>query len=161
MSNDVNIGAGVKYFVGGMVVLLIIVKPGVLTGIANGISEQPVQPQVVQNEDNFRQFDHILSRFEELALRLSERPSEIEERRLPPQNQTSHTPEKVAAFEAALEAQRQKELEVQYNGNDPIVRQRVGLGPKLTTIEEFDYPGEEIVTIEKFDKVFNQQYKLQ
>lgn len=160
MSDTANMGAGVKYFVAGMVVLLIVVKPGILIGIANGIDDRPSEPEVVDNQDNFRQLDHLLARFEELILRNQTTPDSndgyITEKPLPPQSQAAvHSDEKVAAFNAALEAQRQKELEVQYSGNDPIVRQRVGLGPKLTTIEEFDYPGEEIVSIEKFDKVFN------
>lgn len=159
MSDSANIGAGVKYFVAGMLVLLVIVKPKILTGIANGIEDQPIQTAAVSEDDpSYRQFDHIISRIEELIARTGSTADGIQERVLPPQTQEQHTPEKVAAFEAALAEQRQKELEVQYSGNDPIVRQRVGLGPKLTTIEEFDYPGEEIVSIEKFDQAFKQNF---
>lgn len=160
MSDSANMGAGVKYFVAGMLVLLVIVKPKILTGIANGIEDQPIQPVAVSEDDpSFRKFEHIITRIEELIARTGSTTEVVQEQVLPPQNEVTHPSDKVAAFEAALAEQRQKELEVQYSGDDPIVRQRVGLNPKrLTTIEEFDYPGEEIVSIEKFDQAFKQNF---
>lgn len=157
-----------KMFVMGMVVTILVMKPSVgvafVTAISNGISTvanamheptvRPEPPIVIQNNDDEFKVK-ILSLFDKLFERLDkkEEPKEeiISSGPLAPVDTPVISP-KEAAFNYALTEQAILERHERYSGEDPIVRKRLNLPPKLKSIDQFEYKDE--VSTATFDKEF-------
>lgn len=176
-NNENNI---IKYFIGGMVIMALIMKPQILAGVANALasaSSDPYQrhqsqyyPYPVQNTpptafsqvrtetevvkesivdwDAREQIELIMNRMEALISKIDGRPMTVPTT-VPKAIAKNHHPNKVAAFEAALREQAILEKRAQYHGDDPIVRERMGLSPKrLVNIEDFEWNGQIVGKVE-------------
>ena len=160
-----------KMFLTGMVVTILVMKPSVgvafVTAISNGIStvagamQEPTvrhePPVVVQaNDDEFKV--KILSLFDKLFERLDKKEEPKEEfitsgPLAPIDTPVVVTPSsKEVAYNQALAEQAILERHEQYTGEDPIVRKRLNLPPKLKSIDQFEYKDE--VSAATFDKEF-------
>lgn len=165
----------IKYFVGGMIIMALIMKPQILAGVANALasanatsypqqqqvyhypiqqSSQParVETQVVRESivdwDAREQIELIMNRVEALIAKVDGRPVNVPTT-VPKAIAKNHHPDKVSAFEAALREQAILEKRAQYYGDDPIVRERMGLNPKrLVNIEDFQWNGEVVGKVE-------------
>lgn len=168
---------GVKSFMIGMFIMLVIIKPQVLAGIAQGINIAFSQPTNPSYQRGAIVFEDSLSSNEQpldpIQMRLLERIGELEGKLNQPlpntdvvastnvsPTQAQHSPAKVAAFQKALQEQEVLERFVKYSGNDPVVRSRMGLPPvRITTIEEFDFEGDDTISVSKFEQLFNARFK--
>ena len=160
-----------KMFLTGMVVTILVMKPSVgvafVTAISNGIStvagamQEPTvrhePPVVVQaNDDEFKV--KILSLFDKLFERLDKKEEPKEEfitsgPLAPIDTPVVVTPSsKEVAYNQALAEQAILERHERYTGEDPIVRKRLNLPPKLKSIDQFEYKDE--VSAATFDKEF-------
>lgn len=164
-----------KMFVIGMVVTVLVMKPSVgvafVSAISNGISTvasamheptvRPEPPVVIQNnEDEFKV--KILSLFDKLFERLDKKEEPKEEPKeevitsgplAPVDTPVVVTPSsKEVAYNQALAEQAILERHERYTGEDPIVRKRLNLPPKLKSIDQFEYKDE--VSAATFDKEF-------
>lgn len=170
----------VKSFVIGMFIMLVIIKPQVLAGIAQGLSiafSSPATPSLQRGgivfEDSLNPNEQPL---DPIQMRLLERVGELEGRlNQPPPAElvattatppsapsipSQHSAAKITAYQKALQEQEVLERFVKYSGDDPIVRERMGLSPvRITTIEEFDFEGDDIISVSKFEQLFNARFK--
>lgn len=170
----------IKYFIGGMVIMALIMKPQILAGVANALASASADPyrtqagqyypypvqntppvnntpvrvetQVVKESivdwDAREQIELIMNRVEALISKVDGRPMHVPTT-VPKAIAKNHHPDKVAAFEAALREQAILEKRAQYHGDDPIVRQRMGLSPKrLVNIEDFEWNGQIVGKVE-------------
>jgi hypothetical protein len=173
-NGDSNI---IKYFIGGMVIMALIMKPQILAGVANALAaatEQPTQNQMFhQYPPNYSQYNQppvrietevvkesivdwdareqielIMNRMEALIAKVDGRPLHVSTT-VPKAIAKNHPADKVTAFEAALREQAILEKRAQYYGDDPIVRERMGLSPKrLVNIEDFEWDGKVVGKVE-------------
>lgn len=169
-----------KYFFIGMFVMLVVMKPQVLAGIAQGLSNafnQPQYPYPVERgrvipqdslDDNERLLGsndlQLLEKYNELSTKLNQPTQPVHSN--PSANHTTapipvvHSPAKVAAFQKALVEQEVLERFVNYSGEDPVVRARLGLKPtRITTIEKFEFEGEDTYSASSFNKLFSSRFK--
>lgn len=172
-----------KYFFIGMFVMLIVMKPQVLAGIAQGLANafnQPQYPYPVERgrvipqdslDDNERLLGagdlQLLEKYNELSTKLNQPTQPVHSN--PVVNHTVytattspvvHSPAKVAAYQKALVEQEVLERFVNYSGDDPTVRARLGLNPiRITTIEKFEFEGEDTYNVGSFNKLFSTRFK--
>ena len=167
----------IKYFIGGMVIMALIMKPQILAGVANALAaatEQPNQQQMIYQYpqgynpypqspvrietevvkesivdwDAREQIELIMNRMEALIAKVNGQPSYVPTT-VPKAIAKNHPADKVTAFEAALREQAILEKRAQYYGDDPIVRERMGLNPKrLVNIEDFQWDGKVVGKVE-------------
>lgn len=164
-----------KYFFIGMFVMLVVIKPQVLAGIAQGLANafnQPQYPYPVERgsvvlEDSLNPNERLMGPGD---LQLLEKYNELSNRVNQPSTQpgqvstitstTTHSPAKVAAYQKALIEQEVLERFVNYSGDDPVVRDRLGLKPtRITTIEKFEFEGEDTYSASSFNKLFSSRFK--
>lgn len=177
-----------KHVLGGMLLMLVLLRPQVLADIATSVSlafQPPVDKGSTQlsesgdyNHDTLlpgeERLDWIQLRTLEALERLSEdkdpvrRKDEADmsstsyfptERPLDNRSTTNISAKKRAAYERALIEQEILEKHVNYFGDDPIVRKRLNLPPKIKSIEDFNYEGEDEVALNEFDRLFNSKFK--
>lgn len=176
-----------KHVLGGMFLMLVLLRPQVLADIATSVSlafQPPVErgnTQVASISDyghdtvlpGEEKLDWIQLRTLEALERLSEGKSPARHRDDVDMSSTSYFPierplnsdpsavsaKKRAAYERALMEQEILEKHVNYFGDDPIVRKRLNLPPKLKSINDFDFEGEDEVTLNDFDRLFNSKFK--
>jgi hypothetical protein len=144
----------------GMAVMLLVLKPEIGFAIVNGVSvgvqgiadsfekesdnEIVVVEDVVENNDATALIlDQLLQEFKSLK---DKSPQIIIEER------ESSLLSKHQAYNDALEKQYILEKKAIYHGNDPIVRHRLNLPPKLPSFEQWN------PTAESFDKEFNAKF---
>jgi hypothetical protein len=167
----------IKYFIGGMVIMALIMKPQILAGVANALAaatEQPNQQQMIYQYpqgynqypqspvrietevvkesivdwDAREQIELIMNRMEALIAKVNGQPSYVPTT-VPKAIAKNYPTDKVTAFEAALREQAILEKRAQYYGDDPIVRERMGLSPKrLVNIEDFQWDGKVVGKVE-------------
>ena len=160
-----------RYFFIGMFVMLVVVKPQVLAGIAQGIAnafDQPRYPYPTERgnvvmEDSLNGNERVMGQGDMLLL---EKYNELSNKVNQANNNTTsfhtsgHSPAKVAAFQKALTEQEILERFVNYTGEDPIVRKRMGLNPvRITTIDQFEYEGDDTYSVNSFNNLFNTRFK--
>lgn len=142
----------------GMAVMLLVLKPeiglAIVTGVSVGVqgiaesfqkdSDNEIVENVVENNDATALIlDQLLQEFKSLK---DKSPQIIIEER------ESSLLSKHQAYNDALEKQYILEKKAIYHGNDPIVRHRLNLPPKLPSFEQWN------PTAESFDKEFNAKF---
>jgi len=160
-----------RYFFIGMFVMLIVIKPQVLAGVAQGIAnafDQPRYPYPTERgnvvmEDSLNSNERVagqgdmwlLEKYNELSKNVNQANSNTTS-----SQPSGHSLAKVAAFQKALNEQEILERFVNYTGDDPIVRKRLGLSPvRITTIEQFEYGGDDTYSVNSFNNLFNTRFK--
>ena len=129
----------------GMFFMVLIMRPGVVTGDA---PNRPVQQEVRQAEparaSDINDLSKIMSMFELLIDKLDRKdapaPAPVVDRR---------EQEEDRAVERVTTRQQAQEDMVRYHGTDPLVRQRLGLGPRVSN---------DRVTAEQFDRQFERRF---
>lgn len=153
-------GSPVKMLLAGMAVMLLVLKPevgaAIVISFVNGaqhIAEalNNKTEKIEKEEENILEnnnavsliLDEILQEFKSLK----DKPTQvmIEEREV-------SILSKKQSYTRALEEQEIREKLVAYHGDDPIVRNRLNLPPKLPSFEQWN------PTVEMFDKEFNAKF---
>ena len=131
----------------GMFFMVLIMRPGIVTG---DIPNRPAQQEVRQAEpartSDINDLSKIMSMFELLIDKLDRKdapapaPAPVVEQR---------DRDEERATERAVVRQQAQEEAVRYQGNDHYVRQRLGLGPRVSN---------DRVTAEQFDRQFERRF---
>jgi hypothetical protein len=131
----------------GMFFMVLIMRPGVVTGDA---PNRPVQQEVRQAQaepartSDIDNLSKVVSMFELLIEKLDRKdppaPAPVVDRR---------EQEEDRAVERVTTRQQAQEDMVRYHGTDPLVRQRLGLGPRVSN---------DRVTAEQFDRQFERRF---
>lgn len=125
----------------GMFFMVLIMRPGVVTG---DVPNRPVQQEARQAEpvhsSDIDNLSKVVSMFELLIEKLDRKdapaPAPVVDRR-EQEEERSNT-------RAMIRQQAQEEM-ARYEGNDSLVRQRLGLQPKIST---------DRVTVQEFDRLY-------
>lgn len=125
----------------GMFFMVLIMRPGVVTGDA---PNRPTQQSEPARTSDINDLSKIMSMFELLIDKLDRKdapaPAPVVEQR---------DREEERATERAVVRQQAQEEAVRYQGNDPLVRQRLGLGPRVSN---------DRVTAEQFDRQYERRF---
>lgn len=182
-----------KHVLGGMFLMLVLLRPQVLADIATSVSmafQPPNQntPHQTSSNVSYGQNGHDMllpgeEKIDWIQLRMANAPDQLTQPREPSTSSnnkqysnvedrsTSYFPlerpldnsgvssKKQAAYERALLEQEILEKHVNYFGDDPVVRKRLNLPPKIKSIDDFDYEGEDNVAVSEFDRLFNSKFK--
>jgi hypothetical protein len=150
--------SSVKMLGVGMAVMLLVLKPEIGLAIVNGVSVG-VQgiAESFQNESDKEPEENILEKNDATALILDQLLQEIRSSRdKPPQiiieEREVSLSSKQQSYGRALEEQNILEKKAIYHGDDPIVRRRLNLPPKLPSFEQWN------PTADNFDKEFNAKF---
>ena len=149
-------GSPVKMMCVGMAVMLLVLKPEVGAAIANSfvIGAQNIAEAFNNNETTE---DNVLEKNDATALILDQLLQEIRSSRdKSPQiiieEREVSLSSKQQAYGRALEEQDILERKAIYHGDDPIVRRRLNLPPKLPSFEQWN------PTADIFDREFNAKF---
>lgn len=150
--------SSVKMLGVGMAVMLLVLKPEIGLAIVNGVSVG-VQgiAESFQNESHKEPEENILEKNDATALILDQLLQEIRSSRdKSPQiiieEREVSLVSKQQSYGRALEEQNILEKKAIYHGDDPIVRKRLNLPPKLPSFEQWN------PTADNFDKEFNAKF---
>ena len=150
--------SSVKMLGVGMAVMLLVLKPEIGLAIVNGVSVG-VQgiAESFQKESDKEPEENILEKNDATALILDQLLQEIRSSRdKPPQiiieEREVSLSSKQQSYGRALEEQNILEKKAIYHGDDPIVRRRLNLPPKLPSFEQWN------PTADNFDKEFNAKF---
>jgi hypothetical protein len=150
--------SSVKMLGVGMAVMLLVLKPEIGLAIVNGVSVG-VQgiAESFQKESDKEPEENILEKNDATALILDQLLQEIRySKDKPPQiiieEREVSLVSKQQSYSRALEEQDVLEKKAIYHGDDPIVRRRLNLPPKLPSFEQWN------PTADIFDKEFNAKF---
>ncbi len=150
--------SSVKMLGVGMAVMLLVLKPEIGLAIVNGVSVG-VQgiAESFQKESDKEPEENILEKNDATALILDQLLQEIRySKDKPPQiiieEREVSLVSKQQSYSRALEEQDVLEKKAIYHGDDPIVRKRLNLPPKLPSFEQWN------PTADIFDKEFNAKF---
>lgn len=154
-------------FFAGMFITMLVIKPGFGTAILESMGnvtgaafattvpryEQPVPQPIVREEVIIEEVSEKPDRLNELIAAITtlvERVDRIEQGFNKPTDMPKT--EKEAAYQKALQTQTELERKAGYDGNDPYVRSRHGLPPKVPPFDLFMVNGE--MDTQQFDRAF-------
>ena len=146
--------SSVKMLGVGMAVMLLVLKPEIGLAIVNGVSvgvqgiaesfqKEPEENILEKNDATALILDQLLQEFR--SSRDKSPQIIIEEREV-------SLSSKQQSYGRALEEQDVLEKKAIYHGDDPIVRRRLNLPPKLPSFEQWN------PTTDNFDKEFNAKF---
>jgi len=146
--------SSVKMLGVGMAVMLLVLKPEIGLAIVNGVSvgvqgiaesfqKEPEENILEKNDATALILDQLLQEFR--SSRDKSPQIIIEEREV-------SLSSKQQSYGRALEEQDVLEKKAIYHGDDPIVRRRLNLPPKLPSFEQWN------PTADNFDKEFNAKF---
>ena len=146
--------SSVKMLGVGMAVMLLVLKPEIGLAIVNGVS---VGVQGIAESFQKEPEENILEKNDATALILDQLLQEIRSSRdKSPQiiieEREVSLSSKQQSYGRALEEQDVLEKKAIYHGDDPIVRRRLNLPPKLPSFEQWN------PTADNFDKEFNAKF---
>ena len=150
--------SSVKMLGVGMAVMLLVLKPEIGLAIVNGVSVG-VQgiAESFQNESDKEPEENILEKNDATGLILDQllqefRSSRDKSPQIIIEEREVSLSSKQQAYNRALEEQDVLEKKSIYHGDDPIVRRRLNLPPKLPSFEQWN------PTADIFDKEFNAKF---
>jgi len=150
--------SSVKMLGVGMAVMLLVLKPEIGLAIVNGVSVG-VQgiAESFQKESDKEPEENILEKNDATALILDQllqefRSSRDKSPQIIIEEREISLSSKQQSYGRALEEQDVLEKKAIYHGDDPIVRKRLNLPPKLPSFEQWN------PTADIFDKEFNAKF---
>jgi len=150
--------SSVKMLGVGMAVMLLVLKPEIGLAIVNGVSVG-VQgiAESFQKESDKEPEENILEKNDATALILDQllqefRSSRDKSPQIIIEEREVSSSSKQQSYNRALEEQDVLEKKAIYHGDDPIVRRRLNLPPKLPSFEQWN------PTADNFDKEFNAKF---
>ena len=117
-------------------------------------SEPPKQEVVIEEIDPTRMLDERDQKFMSLFDRILERLDRLEAKPAPAPEPVVDP--KIQQYREALDHQGQIEREHGYYGDDPLIRKRLGLPPKLPSFEEFSNSVE--MDVDRFDRTYKSKF---
>lgn len=128
----------------GMFFMVLIMRPGVVTGdVPNRPAQQETrQAEVVRSDIN--DLSKVISMFELLIEKIDRKDAPAP---APVVNQREQDEDRTV--ERAVSRQQAQEDMVRYHGTDPLVRQRLGLAPRVSA---------DRVTAEQFDRQYERRF---
>jgi hypothetical protein len=121
----------------GMFFMVLIMRPGVVTG---DVPNRPVQQSEPVRTPDVTDLSKVVSMFEMLIDKMEHKDTPN-----PTPTLTIREQEEDRSNTRAITRQDAQEEMTRYNGNDPVVRQRLGLQPKVNT---------DRVTVQEFDRLY-------
>jgi len=153
-----KMASSVKMLGVGMAVMLLVLKPEIGLAIVNGVSVG-VQgiAESFQKESDKEPEENILEKNDATALILDQllqefRSSRDKSPQIIIEEREVSSSSKQQSYNRALEEQDVLEKKAIYHGDDPIVRRRLNLPPKLPSFEQWN------PTADNFDKEFNAKF---
>ena len=150
--------SSVKMLGVGMAVMLLVLKPEIGLAIVNGVSVG-VQgiAESFQKESDKEPEENILEKNDATALILDQllqefRSSRDKSPQIIIEEREVSLSSKQQSYNRALEEQDVLEKKAIYHGDDPIVRRRLNLPPKLPSFEQWN------PTADNFDREFNAKF---
>ena len=150
--------SSVKMLGVGMAVMLLVLKPEIGLAIVNGVSVggQGIA-ESFQKESDKEPEENILEKNDATALILDQllqefRSSKDKSPQIIIEEREVSLSSKQQSYGRALEEQDVLEKKAIYHGDDPIVRRRLNLPPKLPSFEQWN------PTADIFDKEFNAKF---
>ena len=146
--------SSVKMLGVGMAVMLLVLKPEIGLAIVNGVS---VGVQGIAESFQKEPEENILEKNDATALILDQllqefRSSKDKSPQIIIEEREVSLSSKQQSYGRALEEQDVLEKKAIYHGDDPIVRRRLNLPPKLPSFEQWN------PTADIFDKEFNAKF---
>ena len=146
--------SSVKMLSVGMAVMLLVLKPEIGLAIVNGVS---VGVQGIAESFQKEPEENILEKNDATALILDQllqefRSSKDKSPQIIIEEREVSLSSKQQSYGRALEEQDVLEKKAIYHGDDPIVRRRLNLPPKLPSFEQWN------PTADNFDKEFNAKF---
>jgi hypothetical protein len=146
--------SSVKMLGVGMAVMLLVLKPEIGLAIVNGVS---VGVQGIAESFQKEPEENILEKNDATALILDQllqefRSSKDKSPQIIIEEREVSLSSKQQSYGRALEEQDVLEKKAIYHGDDPIVRRRLNLPPKLPSFEQWN------PTADNFDKEFNAKF---
>ena len=146
--------SSVKMLGVGMAVMLLVLKPEIGLAIVNGVS---VGVQGIAESFQKESEENILEKNDATALILDQllqefRSSKDKSPQIIIEEREVSLSSKQQSYGRALEEQDVLEKKAIYHGDDPIVRRRLNLPPKLPSFEQWN------PTADNFDKEFNAKF---
>jgi hypothetical protein len=128
----------------GMFFMVLIMRPGVVTGDAPARPSQQEnrQPEAVRSDVG--DISKIISMFELLIEKIDRKDNQTSSPVIDQRGQDEDR-----AVERVTARQQAQEDLVRYHGNDPIVRERLGLGPRVSS---------DRVTADQFDRQYERRF---
>ena len=146
--------SSVKMLGVGMAVMLLVLKPEIGLAIVNGVS---VGVQGIAESFQKEPEENILEKNDATALILDQllqefRSSKDKSPQIIIEEREVSLSSRQQSYGRALEEQDVLEKKAIYHGDDPIVRRRLNLPPKLPSFEQWN------PTADNFDKEFNAKF---
>ena len=146
--------SSVKMLSVGMAVMLLVLKPEIGLAIVNGVS---VGVQGIAESFQKEPEENILEKNDATALILDQllqefRSSKDKSPQIIIEEREVSLSSRQQSYGRALEEQDVLEKKAIYHGDDPIVRRRLNLPPKLPSFEQWN------PTADNFDKEFNAKF---